>query len=82
LQGTAHTRHGTITAFSTVAGEVASELEDLAGLGHLEEARPLVGRLESMVGELIRQVDGLSPEALRRRAEVAAHADTCDVPGT
>jgi PAS domain S-box-containing protein len=82
LQGAAHKLHGTISAFSTVAGEAASELEDLAALGHLEEARPLVGRLESMVGELIRQVDGLSPEALRRRAGVAAHADTCHVPGT
>jgi hypothetical protein len=82
LQGAAHKFHGTISAFSTVAGEVASELEDLAALGHVEVAGPLVGRLESMVGELIRQVDGLSLDALRRRAGVAAHADTCHVSGT
>jgi CheY-like chemotaxis protein len=74
LQGAAHKLYGTITAFSTIAGEVASELEDLAALGHLADARPLVGRLESMVGEIIRQVNGLSIEALRNRAGVAGHS--------
>ena len=35
-------------AFSTAAGDVASDLEDLAAQGRLEEARPLVERLEAM----------------------------------
>jgi CheY-like chemotaxis protein len=68
VQGAAHKLYGTITAFSTIAGELVSEVEDLAAIGHLAEARPLVGRLESMVAELIRQMDGLSIEDLRSRA--------------
>jgi hypothetical protein len=46
--------------FSTVAGNVASELEDLAAPGQLEEARPLVERLDTMTQELMRLVGGLS----------------------
>ncbi len=69
LRGAAHKLYGTITAFSTTAGEVASELEDRAALGHLAEARSLVGRLESMARDLVSQLDGLSVESLRRQAE-------------
>jgi CheY-like chemotaxis protein len=65
LHQAAHKLHGTITAFSTVAGAVASKLEDLAARGQLEEARPLVERLGAMVEELIEQVDCLSIETLR-----------------
>ena len=71
LHEAAHKLYGTITAFSTVAGAVVSDLEDLAARGQLEEARPLVERLEAMVGELIQQVDGLSIEALQHRAAAA-----------
>jgi two-component system, sensor histidine kinase and response regulator len=63
----AHKLYGTITAFSTVAGQVVSDLEDRAADGHLEEARPLVGQLEAMAQELIQQLDDLSLEALRKR---------------
>src|SRR5262249_15591838 len=66
LHEAAHRLYGTITAFSTLAGEVVSDLEDRAARGRLVEARPLVGRLETMVQELIRQVDGLSLETLQR----------------
>lgn len=55
-------------AFSTVAVNVASELEDRAAQGHLEEAGPLVDRLETMTQELMRLAGGLSLEALRRQA--------------
>ena len=75
LHQAAHKLHGTITAFSTVAGAVASDLEDLAARGQLEEARPLVERLGAMVGELIEQVDGLSIETLRDQVGNAGDPD-------
>jgi two-component system sensor histidine kinase/response regulator len=75
LHQAAHKIHGTITAFSTLAGAVASDLEDLAARGQLEEARPLVERLGAMVGELIDQVDGLSIETLRDQVGNARDPD-------
>jgi PAS domain S-box-containing protein len=68
LHAAAHKLHGTITAFSTVAGEMVSDLEDRAALGHLEEAGPLVGRLETATQQLIQQLNGLSIESLRHQA--------------
>jgi PAS domain S-box-containing protein len=56
-------------AFSTVAGNVASDLEDHAARGQLEEAKPLVERLETMTQELMRLAGSLSLEALRQQAE-------------
>ena len=50
---------------------MASELEDYAAQGRLEEARPLVGQLEAMCQELLRQVDGLALETMRHQAGVA-----------
>jgi CheY-like chemotaxis protein len=64
---TAHKLCALLSAFSTAAGDVASDLEDRAAQGQLDEARPLVERLEAMVGELMPQVDGLSVETLRRQ---------------
>jgi PAS domain S-box-containing protein len=68
LREAAHKLCGMAAAFSTVAGGVASELEDHAAQGQLEEARPLVGRLETMAAELVRQVSGLSLETLRQQS--------------
>jgi PAS domain S-box-containing protein len=65
LREAAHKLAGMVAAFSTVAGGVASELEDKAAQGRLEEARPLAERLETMSGELMRLAGGLSVEALR-----------------
>ena len=67
LREAAHKLCGMVTAFSTVAGGVASELEDHAAQGQLEEARPLVGQLETMAQELMRVVGGLSLETLRQQ---------------
>jgi hypothetical protein len=39
-----------VAAFSTAAGAVASDLEDHAAQGQIEEARPLVAQLETMAG--------------------------------
>ena len=71
LREASHKLAGMVSAFSSVAGGVASELEDLAARGQLEEARPLVARLEAMAGELTRLAGGLSIEALRDHAGTA-----------
>jgi CheY-like chemotaxis protein len=68
LREAAHKLAGMMAAFSTAAGGVASELEDQAAQGQLEEARSLVGQLEAMAPELIRLVDGLSLDVLQARA--------------
>ena len=75
LREAAHKLCGLLSAFSTVAGDVASDLEDQAARGQLEEARPLVEQLEAMAQELIHQVDGLSLERLRQQAEAADRQD-------
>jgi hypothetical protein len=53
-----------LSAFSTAAGDQAADLEDLAARGLLNEALPLVERLETMTQELMRLVGGLSLETL------------------
>jgi PAS domain S-box-containing protein len=65
LRDAAHKLAGMIAAFSSVAGRAASELEDCAAQGQLDEARPLVTQLEAMSAELMQLVGGLSIEALR-----------------
>jgi hypothetical protein len=67
LHEAAHKLYGTVAAFSTAAGAAVSDLEELAAAGRLDEARPLVGRIEAMVQELIKQMDGISIEALKVR---------------
>jgi hypothetical protein len=54
---------------------VASDLEDHAARGQLEEARPLVKQLETMAEALIRLASGLSLETLRHQAKVAGDRD-------
>src|SRR5262245_14692670 len=71
LRQAAHKLCPLLLAFSTVAGNVASELEDHADQGQLEEAQALVERLETMTQELMRLVGRLSLESLRRQAEAA-----------
>ena len=56
---------------STVAGDVASDLEDHAAQGRLEEARPLLEQLETMTQELMRLAGGLSIDTLRSQAGAA-----------
>jgi CheY-like chemotaxis protein len=80
LHAAAHKLYGTITAFSTVTGGVVSDLEDLAARGQLEEAGPLVVRIEAMAHELIRQVNGLSVDTLRQQARVASDPKGRAVP--
>jgi two-component system, sensor histidine kinase and response regulator len=78
LRQAAHKFSALLFVFSTVAGNVASDLEDHAAQGRLEEAQPLVERLEAMAQELLRLVGGLSLETLRHQAERAADASRAD----
>ncbi|MBV8129149.1 MAG: PAS domain S-box protein [Planctomycetaceae bacterium] len=71
LRVAAHKLCGLLSAFSTVAGGVASSLEDHAASGSLEECRPLVEQLELMARELVQEMDGLSIESLREQVRAA-----------
>ncbi len=66
LREAAHKLCGLLSAFSTVAGNLASDLEDRAVSGRLDEAQSLVGRLETMTRELHHQLASLTLETLRR----------------
>ena len=76
----AHKLCGTVAAFSTAVGAVASELEDQVARGQLEETRPLVEQLEAMARELIERLDGLSIEALRDQAGAAGDRERTASP--
>jgi CheY-like chemotaxis protein len=69
LREAAHKLYGTLSAFSTVAGDQAADLEDLAARGMLNEARPFVERLNECATELARLADGLTVETLRKLAD-------------
>ena len=64
LGAAAHMLAGTLSAFSTVAGALASTLEDAAAREDLESCTELVGRLEGMCAELLDNTRGLTLEAL------------------
>jgi two-component system, sensor histidine kinase and response regulator len=68
LREAAHKLCGMVSAFSSVAGKVASDIEDHAAEGQLEEARPLIAQLETMAEELVRLAGDLSLETLQRQA--------------
>jgi PAS domain S-box-containing protein len=80
LREAAHKLCGMVAAFSTVAGGVASDLEDHAAQGQLEEARPLVGQLETMADELVRLASGLSLETLQPHTGPADDANRATGP--
>ena len=71
LREAAHKLCAVLFALSTAAGDVASDIEDRAAQGRLEEAQPVVEQLEAMARELLGLVDGLSLETLRQQAEAA-----------
>jgi PAS domain S-box-containing protein len=75
LREAAHKVAGMVAAFSSTAGGVASDLEDLAAQSRLDEAQALVGQLESISEELLRLTGGLSLENLRQQTGPA------EVPG-
>ena len=69
LREAAHKFYGSLSAFSTVAGDQAADLEDLAARGMLNEALPVVERLNECATELVRLAGGLTVETLRKLAE-------------
>jgi len=69
LREAAHKLYGTLSSFSTVAGDQAGDLEDLAARGMLKEALPFVERLNECATELVRLAGGLTVETLRKLAE-------------
>jgi CheY-like chemotaxis protein/HPt (histidine-containing phosphotransfer) domain-containing protein len=80
LREAAHKISALLFAFSTTAGNAASDLEDHAAEGRLDDAQPLVGQLETMSRELIRVVGGLSLETLRQQTGTADDADRTASP--
>ena len=71
LREAAHKFYGMLSAFSTVAGDQAADLEDLAARGLLHEALPIVEQLDRCATELARLAGGLTIETLRKLAEPA-----------
>jgi CheY-like chemotaxis protein len=80
LRQVAHKFSALLYVFSTVAGNIASDLEDRAAQGQLDEAEPLVGMIDAMTQELIRLVGALSLESLRRQAETAEDREQAEQP--
>jgi CheY-like chemotaxis protein/HPt (histidine-containing phosphotransfer) domain-containing protein len=71
LREAAHKFCGMLAAFSTVAGDQAASLEELAARGLLQEALPVVEQLDRCATELARLAGGLTIETLRKQAEPA-----------
>ncbi len=77
LREAAHKCCGMLSEFSTVAGDLAGSLEEVAASTRLDKAAPILEQLEPKAQELVKQVEGLTVEALRRRAEdVDEHSGT------
>ena len=71
LREAAHKFCGLLSEFSTVAGDLAGQLEDLAAGAQLGQVPAILEQLESIADELILQADVLSIESLRQHADVA-----------
>jgi HPt (histidine-containing phosphotransfer) domain-containing protein len=69
LREAAHKCCGMLSEFSTVAGDIAGSLEELAAGTQLDKAARLLEQLDTIVHELVKQIDGITVEALRRQAE-------------
>src|SRR5262249_3559839 len=69
LREAAHKCCGMLSEFSTAAGDLAGRLEELAAGAQLDKAAPILERLEAIAQELVKQIDGITVEALRRQAE-------------
>jgi CheY-like chemotaxis protein len=80
LRQAAHKFSALLFVFSAAAGAVASDLEDRAAQGEIEEAKPLVDRLDAMTQELMRLMGGLSLATLRRQAEAAGDREPAVPP--
>ena len=68
LRGVAHRIFGTVSAVSSVAGALASDLEDAAQLGQLDVAAPLFNELATLRVAVLGQLDCISIDDLRSKA--------------
>jgi CheY-like chemotaxis protein len=75
LREAAHKCCGTLSEFSTVAGDLAGTLENLAAGAQLDQSAPIVSELETTARELLEQVGDLSIEALRGQGEAADESE-------
>jgi len=72
LREAAHKLSGMVAAFSSLAGGMASDLEDYCVRGELEAAEPLVQKIESVGEELMQLVaKDVTIESLRDEAGIA-----------
>ncbi|HEV3261487.1 MAG TPA: response regulator, partial [Gemmataceae bacterium] len=71
LRETAHKFYGMLSAFSTLAGDQAANLEDLAARSLLGESLLVVEHLDQYATELARLAGGLTIETLRNQAASA-----------
>ncbi len=67
LREAAHKSCGMLSEFSTIAGNLAGSLEELAAGTQLDKAVPILEQLEAITQELVKQVDGITVEALGQR---------------
>jgi len=75
LSGAAHKFCALLSAFSTMAGNVASDLEDVTADGQLERAQPLVEQLETMTQDLMRQALDLTLQVLQDQAKALGYPE-------
>jgi PAS domain S-box-containing protein len=75
LREAAHKFCGMLSAFSTVAGDQAANLEDIAACGRLDETLPVVEQLDRCATELARLAGGLTVETLWKEAEAAGDSN-------
>jgi two-component system, sensor histidine kinase and response regulator len=77
LREAAHKCCGMLSEFSAAAGDLAGNLEDLAAGSQLDNTALILEQLETTAHELVKQIDGLTVEELRRQAEgIDQHAGT------
>ena len=69
LREAAHKCCGMLSEFSAAAGDLAGSLEDLAASTQLDQAAPILEQLETIAEELVKQIDGITVDALRRQIE-------------
>jgi HPt (histidine-containing phosphotransfer) domain-containing protein len=69
LREAAHKCCGMLSEFSTIAGDIAGSLEELAAGTQLDKAARLLDQLDTIAYELVKQVDGITVEALSGQTE-------------
>jgi dihydrodipicolinate synthase/N-acetylneuraminate lyase len=68
LRESAHKLHGMISAASTAAGALASDIEDEATAGHLAQAGVLLEALAPIACDILVEIEGVSVDQLSSTA--------------